>query len=1723
MKKDAVYSLLQELTGSLEISTQESGDQIIDLRAEIVKALNSQDELQGAHPIFQFERTDQMIGGLRREDTPADELENLFEEAKTRGLAEEGDDEYRVFRRSSPVRSPQIPGSTPDWGKGAEVAFSRGPFRDRNGLWYWFDFFKITRKVAVYFQGATAPVLLLPVKLSIFTSSRSSYKLGKGSVWIRANFFDNASPANTYVGLKIEGGELEFSQVVSVNNNRVNIALNSKIELTLELDPEASQSTYSANTGIDARKASIDLPTSCRFNLDGSGLSITDIGSGSWKLYADGRNFSFLKGNAAYNSILDHILIDVRSEPGNFKVQRSEVGSKLIDLNGVAPVSRSFWALPLTTINNPSVLAPEAEGIGAWGLQLAKGLTIDWIGMEAGPVALRKCWVILKPGHIEWVVPSAANIHAKQTYDLWQNEANSFLARAILQYNGSFPLRYQSLSLGAESILTQCDTEIETDRPVRVNGSPFEAAGKETVYYLFEFQEERRILLYDPNIMQDNLDVNDDSPSPYEANAIALNNVLLTTSQVLAYLLVGTLASATKVEVGNLHFLHALFRMLPTLPDPYAANLDRLAREQSKSYNNDIVTQIPIAYLLATVTWPSNIPSEEPQNAAVSYQFFPFKQRERTYIGLENVGVGQFISSSQVADTARTANSNAAADIIELENQSTYNPEEYEEPWNRLRTELGRDLFALLDVSTNADLMGVMYSVMNERYLYKVTHAPKSKLEQGVPIEIEGMDLKASGKYAKAFTVPLVSWEPVLNTSDISVLPADPPGESPENPRQLRFPNDGGPTKIFNTSLKTVTLAPIPLSKFIIKEFEGDDEPLTFSVFTLPFGMQAAALFEKTNPFGSGPASALSFNRPNFDAEVEGGIQFKATGAYNPLQNNRNLRGNTIQLTNLISTKANATSILGESVTEIFNREFGLTPPKTPFMERGVPVERIDMSGYGASMFSNWLNDKAKFAQTSQAKFDVITGRTAHEIIQVRSMIYPWGIGVVRTIVMYRPSSGFVYRVDSGWRADSDGLFDFNVNIKEDNAGNLKNDSQFEAVSDPFDIEVNGEIISFQRITPYEFHPGIIKGVYKVKNIEETLDLEPYVNNNTPSSISLNDKGELVYGDFKVNVKLQPVWFTADIEMDFVKKGAVGGRVPSKKMLGFIQIGPEGVPIPTSDFVSLLERYPAIGGEVDCLIDIGDSGQKMRLKRVEMDPALNAANRSIFVGTPKGTPILPADGSWSLVQSDEGTGEVTPVADVNGIPLIRAGKLVFDTAGNVSVQGMGKNLRIANARELIKVVDPLSISFGFLQNTGTQKVLFRRPNFEQGLSQLNSELPDYADAYHLLNSKGIFPNLSDITEQLDLVGNGFDVEIIGKGYQLVSNGVASLFNHPITGGRWYWVGSEIGDEVVKIYVDYSLEETTQNNTRDAALDFELDSLAEKWTSDLNSTTISIDLAEISPLFVIKGNFESKDGLIPAIKSPTLEFGPTLQPIAEVLTLLIEISKLPDTNYAALLEKGLEIAMSNSPEVWEYKFSAKKEIPVLRFPPPALDSPASPLRIEASLSVGCYFNESISLTSDLGSLVPSAGAFVEFYGQLSVMCVSLAAATVYAVGQTRVKIYADLEEGPGLEMEYGFGVELAVGLPVIGTVALTYMVGIGMQLDASNLQVDAFLLFKGRAEILGGIVTVNIMIEARGSVDRALGSGRTDMIAQVTFGLEISIFLVIDLSFEESWQERRQIA
>jgi hypothetical protein len=336
----------------------------------------------------------------------------------------------------------------------------------------------------------------------------------------------------------------------------------------------------------------------------------------------------------------------------------------------------------------------------------------------------------------------------------------------------------------------------------------------------------------------------------------------------------------------------------------------------------------------------------------------------------------------------------------------------------------------------------------------------------------------------------------------------------------------------------------------------------------------------------------------------------------------------------------------------------------------------------------------------------------------------------------------------------------------------------------------------------------------------------------------------------------------------------------------------------------------------------------------------------------------------------------------------------------------------------------------------------------------------------------------------------------------------------------------IDKEFLKIYVEYAKKDKAGATTSDGHVQFGFDSAAasvgKKWLSKVNDIGMVVDLGPLKRVMMIKGKFNAEKGTPPGFIEPELEFSEALKPVIDILQILL---MMQGGDYKAAFQKGLEIAMSNSADSWNYAFHARKEIPLVKFPPgPLYDNPTNPLKLEAHLAIGVYFNEAMNATGDAKQLIPSAGAFIEFGGRLSVMCVSLAAATVYATGSVDLRTAADVKTGPALHMKFGFGAEIIVGLPVVGDVTLLYMVGIEIDLNSTEITVSGFLLFRGHAELLGGIVALTIQIEAKGSVHRTFPpQERTDLIAQVTFGLDISIFLVINISFSQSWQESRQIA
>ena len=405
------------------------------------------------------------------------------------------------------------------------------------------------------------------------------------------------------------------------------------------------------------------------------------------------------------------------------------------------------------------------------------------------------------------------------------------------------------------------------------------------------------------------------------------------------------------------------------------------------------------------------------------------------------------------------------------------------------------------------------------------------------------------------------------------------------------------------------------------------------------------------------------------------------------------------------------------------------------------------------------------------------------------------------------------------------------------------------------------------------------------------------------------------------------------------------------------------------------------------------------------------------------------------------------------------------------------------------------------------------------MSRLLGLPPDFADAYRILNSAGIFPNVQDAVP-LNL--GAFQTQILPQGYKLTDPGnPAQAFQQKLDDTPLYLVN----EDFLKLYVEYAKKDKAGNKTSDGVLNFGFDAspgAAKSWLSKLDDIAMVVDLGPMKRLMMIKGKFNAEKGGAPGFVEPQLDFSDELKPVIDILEILL---KLQGDDYADAMKSGLEIAMSNAADSWNYAFHARKEIPLIRFPPgEAYNGAQVPLKLECHFAVGVYFNEALKITDDPKQLIPSVGAFLEFGGRLSVMCLSVAAATVYATGSVDLRHVGRHQDRPASRHE----VRLrrrdrrrpAGGRQRVAALHGRYRDRPGQQPD-HGLGLPAVPRLRrtarrhrqhhdpDRGQGLGAA--------------RLAGPGRTDLIAQVTFAIDISIFLVINLHFSQSWEEARQIA
>jgi len=1718
--------------------------------------------------------------------------EPVVSEVASAGLAEgtTEEPEFRALVREVPVRSTQLQASLPLWAAGAAVDRTVGPLIAADGRQLWFDFLKIEKLVALYVQNHANPSLLFNMRtgsqfvsplLPLLPSAATVYRLGAGSIWIDSQIFAKDAPAGFYTGLTIRSGRITLSADPQTVNGKATIAPTTVVTVELDLQqPAPLNPDPSSSYGVDARDSSLNLPERLVFRFSGAGGTFVEISPARWKVFGHSASFEWDRAAVAhYDTYINRVLVPFACSERSFAFRSSK--SPLNTLAGQTRILKSAWALPAAPID--IVHPTPAAGIGAMAVIGDKGTTSVWRGLRDGQLNFIQPYVMAEPGRLSVSDLMASNSFAHQEFQLWKDKLNKFGTNVELHFSGVTPFLYFTFADGNEAVMASANADVKIDRPVTVTGQPPAIRSKNTLMILSANKTVRLLYLRDDNILSDSVDLTKKPPALPKTISLALRNALFKVSPVNGCVLFGSLSDDfTDVTNGFLYLTFGMYAYIPTLPDPYAANLPGLQgqfRDQKFSTAMFLTGAKNWMWLVCQVTWkPTNEPVANPNDeVTVSFLFAPAQNQFQPLpepAPTDALKALLLDAASVAAVNPPTVDPNAVHVPGEVEEGDARDDDKqplpnYGEIWQQRTTFYGPDAFALLDVSTNADLLGVSFGNFGDRraLAIRTRDAAATNSIAGFPFRAKGMDVVSQGLNVRAFTVPQISWEPVFNLTPY-VVEGDPSAGF------NYYPDDGGPTRIFNTANEQVALAPIPLTDFLVSSYASNNDFAALALFTLPFGLRALALLKKEFQFQGVKQSGtnLTLDPKKFDENLFGARQLDLTAGKSPIKGESNMFvGCTAQDVNVLEVDGADfhRSTLGRSVTKIFNREFMPTAPGDIFRPRGVPLTQISLSGYGATAFSHWLNPKATIAATSQTKFDVLLGRCATEIIQVRSIMYPWGIRVVRTITLTRTNTNYVYRYDSGWQPESEGKFDFSY---------YANDL------------IAGSMVPTARDTPYDIHPGVVKGLFNVKDIKETDAIKPFagkLNLSKPETFVDEDLGRefpvpppALVPPIKVptNYELQPVYFSADVEIDDVVGGFVTKKingvdkklVPSKGILGFVQLAPRGMPLPVRIFRDLVNsQMGSIGGPIDTLINIGKSGQEMRLSRFDFNNSFaKDGGPKDFAIAARGNVILPKDGSWSLMKHEHAAGNVSPVPQDLSVPLIRAGKLGKPTGFHVIVpvsfgdalSRMNKDtdlvvqndadnplLRIANPTELLRDPAPDTINYGLLHSTDTQKVLFLTPSFAEGVKQMLSKTPPlFADAFRLVNSKAAFPNVKDAVtsfgeaislakglggaDQFNLSGfndHGKPARVImalnkalETEYKLAK--LADEFPLP---GQWDLIN--IGNSF-RIYIDYKAPGTGQGK-----LNFNIDSaagaIADKWRSRMSNVSLVVDLGPFQPLMTIKGNWNAQKGsqaefgggVAGEVPRPQIEFSKDLQTVMDILEIL---GSLSGEKYADAVKKGVRLAMSNKAGSWEYKFEASKEIPLIRFPPgPLYDSPNSPLKLEAGLKLGAYFNSALQIPTDTKQLLPSAGATFGFYGRLSVMCVSLEIATVYAVGQCNLDFGADTKAGPFIRMKFGFGAQIVVGLPVILNVSVLYMVGVEIYLDKQTLEVSAFLLFSGHADILSGLLSVTITIEAKGTVVRDHSDNSTSLAAQVTFALEITVFWIIDINISETWGERRQIA
>ncbi len=936
----------------------------------------------------------------------------------------------------------------------------------------------------------------------------------------------------------------------------------------------------------------------------------------------------------------------------------------------------------------------------------------------------------------------------------------------------------------------------------------------------------------------------------------------------------------------------------------------------------------------------------------------------------------------------------------------------------------------LLDLSSNADQFGLSLGPAREA----ASVAAIDKMAVTMPL----------GQLT-VYALPGISWEPVVDQTTNDWL------DAPSS-------NDGPPVglRAFPTSVTLVRTEPAAL----LPAFAQANGAYTFGQFTLPFGLIASLYTNPNTPQAKRPSYALIKASYPSGLDASRQLSIRATGTIavgDPALPGSTTTGSPLPVP-LTSTVYGVLTLGNDPLgaAQFFDQQFsasGVYPQ--------IPVTRIDISGYGTSMFSDWKNDDFGTSDpvhgivgVVRARFDVLVGRTSYELVQIATVIAPWCIRITRTIIFDRYDSGLVVRHDTGWKAVGNGEFAL-LGV---------------------DQRLLGAIVRLENIH------NIAVGTGPAISFTSPDVHEPVPPSETPPSQPTPLR----------QIEFVPVTFDADVVMSPAvtasTNGSVAPAVAATQITGYAQ-RTVGQVASALEILGLMQRLPdGVAGSLGCIVNVGPAPSAGTPRFTLNVSALSVKVTSANVagqGYPAlavalhGAPRLPRDGAWSITR--RGKTDVAPTAVDPTFPL----PLILGTNNDNNPQW-----RLLDPSDALSVRGPATV-FGLIQGTGTSKSLFENPVVTTAGQALSLDpadgvpAPNLADIGALLGAVDIFPNLGNV---LRIPTGAGDV------LTLAQDGFARTFawrieqspNTPIADQQLLDLG------VVSLVLQYHGPDPAGHDAVTQAT-LTIDATAApgspRWAVQLQYLSFAVLVAGFGPdpLLTIHGDFSASETKKAGFDNIAVAYGSALSPVTNIisgLTTLVEA-------FGGAVD--LDVGFSDNKLTVHDGFAL----------------PTLPLGLGQVEDIAIDLGVSITIPTDASFSVGLGSQDKPFTWIVD----PLAGTGAIVLGTTGGNL--------GVYIEAGIGAALAIDLAVASGSA-SIVLELSISTNVSPLALTAALVGNASVDVLDGLASASLTLAAAITIvplgiapDHPLPNA-VEFTGAAAVGIHISIAWVVSVDFDGSW-------